>query len=100
MWEMKEGEYYTKSLAKNHVYAKFNMQEIWKIFKGQTQTMGFLGVLFTYQFIITVSVKVQNSNHKSTLSSTLTLAFFYCQKITLANSQAVKIIQLLREGPC
>ena len=40
---MKEGEYYTKSLAKNHVYAKFNMQEIWKIFKGHTQTMGFLG---------------------------------------------------------
>ena len=30
MWEMKEGEYYTKSLAKNHVCAKFNMQEIWK----------------------------------------------------------------------
>ena len=72
-----------------------------KIFKGHTQTiMGFLGVLFNYQFIITESVKVQNSNHKSTLSSTLTLAFFYCQKITLANSQAVKIIQLLREGPC
>ena len=73
-----------------------------KIFKGHTQTiMGFLGVLFNYQFIITESVKVQNSNHKSTLSSTLTLAFFYCQKnITLANSQAVKIIQLLRKGPC
>ena len=30
MWEMKEGEYCTKSLAKNHVCAKFNMQEIWK----------------------------------------------------------------------
>ena len=73
-----------------------------KIFKGHTQTiMGFLGVLFNYQFIITESVKVQNSNHKSTLSSTLTLAFFYCQKnITLANSQAVKIIQLLGKGPC
>ena len=52
-----------------------------KIFKGHTQTiMGFLGVLFNYQFIITESVKVQNSNHKSTLSSTLTLTFFYCQK--------------------
>ena len=24
---MKEGEYYTKSLAKNHVCAKFNMQK-------------------------------------------------------------------------
>ena len=72
-----------------------------KIFKGHTQTiMGFLGVLFNYQFIITESVKVQNSNHKSTLSSTLTLTFFYCQKITLANSQAVKIIQLLTKAPC
>ena len=29
MWEMKEDEY-TKSLAKNDVWAKFNMQEIWK----------------------------------------------------------------------
>ena len=29
MWEMKEDED-TKSLAKNHVWAKFNMQEIWK----------------------------------------------------------------------
>ena len=27
---MKEGKYYTKSLAQNHVCAKFNMQEIWK----------------------------------------------------------------------
>ena len=29
MWEMKEDEY-TKSLAKNHVWAKFNMQEVLK----------------------------------------------------------------------
>lgn len=47
-----------------------------KFFKGHTQTMGFLGVLFNYQFIISESVKVQSSNHKSILSSTLTLAFF------------------------
>ena len=47
-----------------------------KIFKGHTQTMGFLGVLFNYQFIISETVKVQSSNHKSILSSTLTLAFF------------------------
>ena len=70
-----------------------------KIFNGHTQTMGFLGVLFNYQFIISESVKVQNSNHKSILSSTLTLAFFNCQKITLENSQAVKIIQLLTKAP-
>ena len=45
-------------------------------FKGHTQTMGFLGVLFNYQFIISETVKVRSSNHKSILSSTLTLAFF------------------------
>ena len=48
-----------------------------KIFEGHTQTTGFLGVLLNYQFIISESVKVQNSNHKSILSSTLTLAFFF-----------------------
>ena len=51
-----------------------------KIFKGHTQTMGFWGVLLHYQFIISESVKVQNSNHKSILSSTLTLAFFLLSK--------------------
>ena len=71
-----------------------------KIFEGHTQTTGFLGVLLNYQFIISESVKVQNSNHKSILSSTLTLAFFfYFQKITVENSQAVKIIQLLTKAP-
>ena len=45
-------------------------------FKGHTQTMGFWGVLFNYQFIISETVKVRSSNHKSILSSTLTLAFF------------------------
>ena len=64
-----------------------------KIFKGHTQTTGFWGVLLHYQFIISESVKVQNSNHKSILSSTLTLAFFLLLKITVENSQAVKIIQ-------
>ena len=51
-----------------------------KIFKGHTQTMGFLGVLFNYQLIISESVKVQNSNHNSILSSTLTLAYFLLSK--------------------
>ena len=51
-----------------------------KIFKGHTQTTGFWGVLLNYQFIISKSVKVQNSNHKSILSSTLTLAFFLLSK--------------------
>ena len=51
-----------------------------KIFKGHTQTMGFLGVLFNYQFVISESVKVKKSNHKSILSSTLTLAFFLQSK--------------------
>ena len=64
-----------------------------KIFKGHTQTTGFWGVLLNYQFIISESVKGQNSNHKSILSSTLTLAFFLLLKITVENSQAVKIIQ-------
>ena len=51
-----------------------------KIFEGHTQTTGFLGVLLHHQFIISESVKVQNSNHKSILSSTLTLAFFLLSK--------------------
>ena len=51
-----------------------------KIFKGHTQTTGFWGVLFNYQFIISESVNVQNSNHKSILSSTLTLAFLLLSK--------------------
>ena len=50
------------------------------IFEEHTQTTGFLGVLLNYQFIISESVKVQNSNHKSILSSTLTLAFFLLSK--------------------
>ena len=51
-----------------------------KIFEGHTQTTGFLGVLLNYQFIISESVKFQNSNHKSILSSTLTLAYFFTFK--------------------
>ena len=72
-----------------------------KIFEGYTQTMGFLGVLLNYQFIISESVKVQNSNPSCPLH--LLLHFFYCQKITVENSQAVKIIQALIKiirAPC
>ena len=73
-----------------------------KIFEGHTQTTGFLGVLLHHQFIISESVKVQNSNHKSILSSTLTVAFFLLSKNNSSKQlgSESKIIQLLTKRPC
>ena len=72
-----------------------------KIFKGHTQTiMGFLGVLFNYQLIISESVKVQNSNHNSILSSTLTLAYFLLSKNNSGKQSGSEDNSAFEKGPC
>ena len=70
------------------------------IFKGHTQTMGFLGVLFNYQLIISESVKVQNSNHNSILSSTLTLAYFLLSKNNSGKQSGSEDNSAFEKGPC
>ena len=68
-----------------------------KIFEEHTQTTGFWGVLLNLLLVKVSRFKIVTTNPSYPLH--LLLHFFYFQKITVENSQAVKIIQLLTKAP-